>query len=117
MFAQHLQRLSRAAIARAATAIGGFGKFDNRSIHAGFKDVHGRLQPRIFALMRQIGSITADAGGNRLSAFGVVADRAWQGQQFDCPIEPEIFRRNILGDRGTRSFLALAHFYIGAETT
>src|SRR3546814_8673435 len=65
--------------------------------------------------MREIGPITADAGGDRLARFGMRADLARQGQQLQRHLEVEAVRRNILGQAGAPGLLALAALDIGAK--
>src|SRR3546814_19995701 len=65
--------------------------------------------------MREIGPITADAGGDRLARFGMRADLARQGQQLQRHLEVEAVRRHILGQAGAPGLLALAALDIGAK--
>ena len=63
--------------------------------------------------MRQIGPIAADRCGDRFAGFGMHADFARQGQQFQRPFQIEF--GNILGNRGTLGLLAVAQLHIGPE--
>ena len=109
---EHLERLCRPARA-GPRARSGFGQLDHGGVHAGFKHFGGRAQPGIFAVMRQIGAIATDRGGNRLARFRVRADFARQGQQLERPFEIKL--GDVLGDRGALGLLAVAQLDIGPE--
>src|SRR5690606_39329951 len=62
---------------------------------------------------REVGAIAADARGDRLAGFGMLAHFARQAQQLQRPLEVEIGQ--VPGDRCTLRVLALAELDIGPE--
>ena len=116
MIAHDLERLHLAA-ALTAAVFRGIRQFGDGSVHADFKDFQRILEPCRFAIVAEIGTVAPDLCCHGLAGFGMDTNFAWQRKKFDGPFEPEIFGRNILGDRRTFGFLALAFFNIGTETT
>ena len=115
MLAHDLERFHLAATP-AATVLCRIRQFGNGCVHPDLEDFQCILEPCRFAIMAQIRAIAADLRGDRLAGFWMDADFARQRKQFHRPFEPEIFRRDILGNRRALGFLALALFDIGSET-
>jgi hypothetical protein len=90
--------LSGSAAVRAPAASGRFGQLGHGHVHARLEHLGGALQAGVFAVMRQIGAIAPDTGGDRLAAFGMDADRARQAQQLGGPVQRQF--ANVLGDTG-----------------
>src|SRR5690606_5764153 len=67
----------------------------------------------VFAFVREVGAVAADAGGDRLAGFRMRADRAREAQELQRPVEIEIGQ--IARDRGALRLLALAELDVRPE--
>src|SRR5687768_12573740 len=112
MLAEDLEWLARGAPGRAAAICRRFGELDHRCIHPRFEHLRGRLEPGIFAVMRQVRPVAADRRSDRIAGLGMIADRARQLEELERPFEIEI---DILGNRGACRLLALAELEVRPE--
>src|SRR5690606_408923 len=110
--AEGLDRLSLGPPARAA-AIGRFCEQRDGGVHSRLEYLARAAQLGVLAVVREVGAIAADARGDRLAGFWVLAHFARQAQQLQRPLEVEIGQ--VLGDRGALRVLALAELDIRPE--
>src|SRR3546814_12932574 len=69
----------------------------------------------IFPVMRQIGTIAANARGDRLACLGMIANSARQAEKLYRPFKVKVFTGNIPWNGGAHRLLTTAHFDIGSE--
>src|SRR3546814_16954624 len=66
--------------------------------------------------MRQIGTIAANARGDRLACLGMIANSARQAEKLYRPFKVKVFTGNITWNGVAHRLLTPAHFDIGSET-
>src|SRR3546814_3795171 len=85
-----------------STAIGGVGQFGHSGVHSGLKHLSRTTQLCIFPVMRQIGTIAANARGDRLACLGMIANSARQAEKLYRPFQVKVFTGNIPWHGGDR---------------
>ncbi len=84
------------------------GKDCNSPVETDRKDVFRAFQIGIGAIMRDVGAIAPDPGGDHLGGFRVLADITRQGQQCQCLLMIDRVERPALWQAGALGFLAFA---------
>src|SRR3546814_2964028 len=83
--------------------------FGDRGVHSGLKHLSRTTQLCIFPVMRQIGTIAANARGDRLACLGMIANSARQAEELYRPFKVKVFTGNIPWNGGARRLLTTAH--------
>ncbi len=104
-------RASAAAARLLALCNKGYGSVQTNGEH-----VFWRFKRRICAVMGDVGTVAAKAGGDGFGRLRMQANFTRQGEKFQCHFQINRLRRHAFGYTRTRRFLVVSKLDIGPKT-